>query len=182
LEQIIWGRCYDHNFLRFSAKKLAFFSKTNVMIKVLHNLALFRVKNANFFAEFFGENILKNHNIGLWSPWLLFKCRDRFNLSVRRSGARLGGPTTAVRKRRKSRPLPGCNASKESPPKSAESFAAMAKKCGGGTKAGRLACAAAAARRTFRSMPRNTDTWSRRQLTDKTLKSVTHKLINILLI
>jgi hypothetical protein len=25
----------------------------------LHNLALFRVKNANFFAEFFGENIFK---------------------------------------------------------------------------------------------------------------------------
>jgi hypothetical protein len=34
------GRCYDHNFLRFG-KKLAFFSKTNVMIKILHNLALF---------------------------------------------------------------------------------------------------------------------------------------------
>jgi hypothetical protein len=51
-----WGRCYDHNFLRFcqfSAKKLAFFSKTNVMIKILHNLALFWVKNANFFAIFF---------------------------------------------------------------------------------------------------------------------------------
>jgi hypothetical protein len=29
------------------------------MIKILHNLALFGVKNANFFAEFFGENILK---------------------------------------------------------------------------------------------------------------------------
>jgi hypothetical protein len=29
------------------------------MIKILHNLALFRVKNANFFAGFFGENILK---------------------------------------------------------------------------------------------------------------------------
>jgi hypothetical protein len=29
------------------------------MIKFLHNLALFCVKNANFFAEFFGENILK---------------------------------------------------------------------------------------------------------------------------
>jgi hypothetical protein len=29
------------------------------MIKILHNLALFRVKNAIFFAEFFGENILK---------------------------------------------------------------------------------------------------------------------------
>jgi hypothetical protein len=29
------------------------------MIKILHNIALFRVKNANIFAEFFGENILK---------------------------------------------------------------------------------------------------------------------------
>jgi hypothetical protein len=31
-----WGRCYDHNFLRFFpifGKKLTFFSKTNVMIK-----------------------------------------------------------------------------------------------------------------------------------------------------
>jgi hypothetical protein len=52
------------DFSKFSAKKFAFFSKTYVMIKILHNLALFWVKNANFFAEFFGENILKNHNIG----------------------------------------------------------------------------------------------------------------------
>jgi hypothetical protein len=44
-------------FCQFSPKKLAFFSKTNVMIKILHNLALFWVKNANFIAEFFGENI-----------------------------------------------------------------------------------------------------------------------------
>jgi hypothetical protein len=51
------------DFWQFSAKKLAFFSKTNVMIKILHNLALFRVKHENFFAEFFGENIFKNHNI-----------------------------------------------------------------------------------------------------------------------
>jgi hypothetical protein len=28
------------DFCQFSAKKLAFFSKTNVMIKILHNLAL----------------------------------------------------------------------------------------------------------------------------------------------
>jgi hypothetical protein len=58
----IWGRCYDHNFLRFLTifgEKVAFFSKTNVMINILHKLALFWVKNANFFAEFFGENILK---------------------------------------------------------------------------------------------------------------------------
>jgi hypothetical protein len=47
------------DFCYFSAKKLAFFSKTNVMIKILHNLALFGVKNGNFFAIFFGKNILK---------------------------------------------------------------------------------------------------------------------------
>jgi hypothetical protein len=56
------GRCYDHNFLRFFpifGEKLAFFFNTNVMINFFQNLALFRVKNANFFAKFFGENILK---------------------------------------------------------------------------------------------------------------------------
>jgi hypothetical protein len=57
------------DFCQFSAKKLALISKTNVMIKILHNFALFWVKNANFFAEFFGENKIKNHNIGPWSGW-----------------------------------------------------------------------------------------------------------------
>jgi hypothetical protein len=55
------GRCYDHNFLRFFpifGEKIGIFSKTNVMITILHNLALFGVKNA-IFTEFFGENILK---------------------------------------------------------------------------------------------------------------------------
>jgi hypothetical protein len=48
------------DFCHFSAKKMAFFSKkNNVMINFFQNLALFRVKNANFFAKFFGENILK---------------------------------------------------------------------------------------------------------------------------
>jgi hypothetical protein len=46
--------CY---FGQFSAKASQFFSKTNVMIKILDNLALFWVKNANFFAEFFDESI-----------------------------------------------------------------------------------------------------------------------------
>jgi hypothetical protein len=36
------------------------------MIHILQNLALFWVNNANFFAEFFGENIFKNHNICRW--------------------------------------------------------------------------------------------------------------------
>jgi hypothetical protein len=47
------------DFWQFSAKKIAFFSKTNVMIKILHNLALFWVKNAYFFAKCFGKNIFK---------------------------------------------------------------------------------------------------------------------------
>jgi hypothetical protein len=54
--KLIWGRCYDHNFLRFcqfSAKIMAFFSKTNVMINFLNNLALFWANNADFFADFF---------------------------------------------------------------------------------------------------------------------------------
>jgi hypothetical protein len=45
------------DFWQFSENKMAFFWKTNVMIKFLHIIALFWVKNANFFAEIFGENI-----------------------------------------------------------------------------------------------------------------------------
>jgi hypothetical protein len=55
---MLWSQ-FSAIFANFSAKKLAFYSKTNVMIKILHNLALFWAKNANFFAKFFGENILK---------------------------------------------------------------------------------------------------------------------------
>jgi branched-subunit amino acid transport protein AzlD len=40
------------DFSQFSAKKLTFFSKTNVMIKILHNIALFWVKNAIFSLNF----------------------------------------------------------------------------------------------------------------------------------
>jgi hypothetical protein len=41
------------DFWQFSAKKLAFFSKTNVMI----NWLCFQSKTPIFFAKFFGENI-----------------------------------------------------------------------------------------------------------------------------
>jgi hypothetical protein len=66
------------DFRQFLAKKLAFFSKTNVMIQILHNLALFQVKNANFFAKNFGENILKiitsvpGHPDYIWSLFPLY--------------------------------------------------------------------------------------------------------------
>jgi hypothetical protein len=57
-----WVRCYNHNFLRFStfsAKKMAVFSKTSIMNKFLHNLALFWVENTCFFHRFFYENTFK---------------------------------------------------------------------------------------------------------------------------
>jgi hypothetical protein len=44
-------------------QKMAFFSKTNVTIKIFHNLALFWVKNANFLLNFSAKTF-KNHNIG----------------------------------------------------------------------------------------------------------------------
>jgi ubiquitin-protein ligase E3 C len=47
------------DFSQFSAKKLPFFLNTNVTIHFFLNLALFLVKNADFFANFFGENISK---------------------------------------------------------------------------------------------------------------------------
>jgi hypothetical protein len=47
------------DFWQFSAKKLAFFLNTNVMIKFCQNLALFWVNNAYFPHIFFGKNIFK---------------------------------------------------------------------------------------------------------------------------
>jgi hypothetical protein len=43
--------------LTIFGERIGVFSKTNVMIKILHILAFFMRQNANFFAEFFGENI-----------------------------------------------------------------------------------------------------------------------------
>jgi hypothetical protein len=54
-------------FANFRSEKIGVLSKTNVMIKFFHNLALFLVKNANFFHRFFGRKYFKNHNIGPWS-------------------------------------------------------------------------------------------------------------------
>jgi hypothetical protein len=61
---MLWSQ-YSAIFANFRRKNwLAFFSKTNVMIQFLHNLALFWAKNAYFFAKFFGKKYFKNHNIG----------------------------------------------------------------------------------------------------------------------
>jgi hypothetical protein len=50
------GRCYDQNSLRFSP----IFCKNQCFDQLfLHNLALFRVKNANCLADFVSNNIFK---------------------------------------------------------------------------------------------------------------------------
>jgi hypothetical protein len=50
-------------FLTVFCKNGVLFSKTNVVFKFLHDLALFCVTNANFIADFL-QKYLKNHNIG----------------------------------------------------------------------------------------------------------------------
>jgi hypothetical protein len=58
----IRGRCYDHYFRRFLpifCEKMAFVSKTNVMIIFFSKTSSSLSKNANIFAKFFGENIFK---------------------------------------------------------------------------------------------------------------------------
>jgi hypothetical protein len=63
------------DFCQFSAKKLPFFSKTNVMIQFLHNSALFWEKTP-IFCKMFRRKYLKNHNIGPWmlSKWMKTVC------------------------------------------------------------------------------------------------------------
>jgi hypothetical protein len=39
---------------------MAFFSKTKVMIKILHNLAFFESKTQIYFAEFFGNKKVRD--------------------------------------------------------------------------------------------------------------------------
>jgi hypothetical protein len=47
------------DFCQFSAKKMAFFSKTNVMINFFSKTSSSLSKNANIFTNVFGENIFK---------------------------------------------------------------------------------------------------------------------------
>jgi hypothetical protein len=61
LQEKFRGRCYDDNFLQISTifgEKNGVTLKNHVMNKILHNLVLFWVQNANFVA-IFCENIFK---------------------------------------------------------------------------------------------------------------------------
>jgi hypothetical protein len=66
------------NFRQFSAKKLAFFSQTNVMIKILHNLGFVLSQKRQFFRQILRQKYLKNHNIGPWSK------RRQFDTQLKR--------------------------------------------------------------------------------------------------
>jgi hypothetical protein len=48
------------DFGQFSAKKLAFFTKTNVVIKILHNLALCFESKTPIFCRFFWRKLKKS--------------------------------------------------------------------------------------------------------------------------
>jgi muramoyltetrapeptide carboxypeptidase LdcA involved in peptidoglycan recycling len=54
------------DFSSFSAKKLAFFSKTNVMITIFGKTSSSLSKKRQFFRKNFWRKYLKNHNIGPW--------------------------------------------------------------------------------------------------------------------
>jgi hypothetical protein len=67
-QHITWGRCYDHNFLRFApifGRKRAFFLKNNVMIQILEKLAVLCTINA-LFRPIVWRKYFKSHNIGPW--------------------------------------------------------------------------------------------------------------------
>jgi hypothetical protein len=55
-------------------EKIGVFLKTNVMIKFLQKVAAVWAKNANIFAKFFGENILKIiTSVPEWPDWINFR-------------------------------------------------------------------------------------------------------------
>jgi hypothetical protein len=68
------GRCYDHNFLRFST----IFGEKNVMIKILHNLALFWVKNANFSPKICLKSLHRSQIERIFVNWAIACCEHFF--------------------------------------------------------------------------------------------------------
>jgi hypothetical protein len=72
-----WDRCYDHNFLPFLTifcEKIGVLLKNQCYDEIFLKIIFVFSQKRHFFAEFFGENILKNHNIGPWFSSLQGKC------------------------------------------------------------------------------------------------------------
>jgi hypothetical protein len=73
------------HFSQFSAKKLAFFLNTNVMINFFQKFSFVLSQKRQFFRKIFRQKYLKNHNIGPWSPW----CGKKWRRQVERGDAHL---------------------------------------------------------------------------------------------
>jgi hypothetical protein len=68
----IWGRCYDHNFLRFSTiygEKIGVFLKYQCYDQFFSKFSFVLSQKRRFFRKIFRRKYLKNHNIGPWSHW-----------------------------------------------------------------------------------------------------------------
>jgi hypothetical protein len=82
---MLWSQ-FSAIFDNFRRKKWRFSRKPMLWSKFcIIYIALFCVKKANFFAEFFGENIFKNHNIGPRSRDYVRKCKKWERRGIRRA-------------------------------------------------------------------------------------------------
>jgi hypothetical protein len=61
-----WDRCYDHNFLRFSVKKLAFFLKNEYFDQFFAYFCFVLNLKTPIFRQFLRRIFFKNHNMGPW--------------------------------------------------------------------------------------------------------------------
>jgi hypothetical protein len=67
LRMYIWGRCYDHNFLRFSpifGEKIGAFLKNHCYDQVFRKTSFSLSKKRQYFRQIFRRKYLTNRNIG----------------------------------------------------------------------------------------------------------------------
>jgi hypothetical protein len=70
--KLIWGRCYDHNFLRFLpifGEKNGVFLKNQCYDNIFAKNSSSLSKKRRFFRRKIRRKYLKNRNIGPWSHW-----------------------------------------------------------------------------------------------------------------
>jgi hypothetical protein len=65
-----WGRCYDHNFLRFLpifGEKNGIFLKYQCYDQLFSKFSFVSSQKRHFFRKIVWRKYLKNHNIGPWT-------------------------------------------------------------------------------------------------------------------
>jgi hypothetical protein len=69
VQYFTWGRCYDHNFLRFFpifGEKIGVFLKCQCYDQLFSKFSFVLSQKRQFFCKIFRQKYLKNHNIGPW--------------------------------------------------------------------------------------------------------------------